>query len=273
MVKIKINPANHVITEDGNTFAIINNNESVTFTTTSPATWSVENESRGTVSADGKFTGSNTDGVATLVATSIKEPSLKLYMFILVNHNAALLKEMIKGGYVLSFRHTEATLGADSFGALSSGWWKSCSPTLAQQLTTGRAYNDADSIGQSLNALRSFGVDYDTLRTSEYCRCKQTAEGFKLVNVAVKENPVLTYFVYDEANRYQNTMAFYAGLPLGAKNHIGVTHADFSANLPSNPYLNLPQPGDAAVFKKQAGGSMAYAATITLNDWKEMNRR
>ena len=253
--------------------AIVNNNESVTFTTTSPATWSVENGSYGTVTADGKFTGSNVDGVAVVVATSIKDTALKLYMIILVNHNAAILKEMIKGGYILSFRHTDATLGADSFGTLSSGWWKSCNSTLAKQLTLGKGNIDADSIGQSLNLLRTHGVQFDTVRTSEYCRCRQTAEGFKLVNLAIKESPVLTYFVYDEANRYPNTMALYASLPVNDKNFITVTHADFSANLPSTPYLNLLQPGDAAVFKKQAGGSLAYVATISLKDWKEMSRR
>jgi len=96
--------------------AIVNNNESVTFITTSPATWSVENGSFGTVTPDGKFTGSNVDGVAVLVATSTKDTSFKLYMIILVNHNAAIFREMVKGGYVLSFRHTDATVGADSFG-------------------------------------------------------------------------------------------------------------------------------------------------------------
>jgi phosphohistidine phosphatase SixA len=253
--------------------AIVNYNESVTFTTTSPATWYVANPNLGTVTTDGKFTAGNSDGFTELVATSIKDPTLKLYMLILINHNASILKDMVKGGYVLSFRHTDATLGADSFGALSSEWWKSCNSALARQLTLGKGDIDADSIGRTLQLLQTFGVQFDTVRTSEYCRCKQTVERFNLVNVAIKESSVLTYFVYDEVNRYQNTMAFYASLPLNNKNHLAVTHAGFTANLPSNPYLNLLQPGDAALFKKQAGGTMAYMATITLQDWHEMNRR
>jgi hypothetical protein len=179
---------------------------------------------------------------------------------------------MVKGGYVLSFRHTDASIGSDSFGPFSSAWWKSCSSNLATQLSVAGGYNNADSIGQSLNLLRTFGVDFDTVRTSEYCRCRETAEKFKLVGVPLKESPVLTYYVYDEANRYVNTMAFYGNLAMNDKNHIAVTHSDFSANLPSTPYLNSLQPGDAAVFKKQAAGNIVYAGTITLNDWRNMSR-
>jgi phosphohistidine phosphatase SixA len=253
--------------------AIINNNETITFTTTSPATWSVENTGLGTVTSDGKFTGGNADGAAVLIATSMQDTLLKLFIFILVNHNAEVLKGMINGGYVISFRHTDATLGTDSFGPFNSAWWKSCDSTLARQLTSPKGYNDADSIGKALTLLRYYGVQYDTLFTSEYCRCRQTAEGFKLEGIPIMENTTLTYSVYDEADRYLNTMSLYENLPLNDKNYIAVTHADYTANLPLNPYLNMLQPGDAAVFKKQAGSSMIYVTTITLNDWLIMTRR
>ena len=130
---------------------------------------------------------------------------------------------MKTGGYLLSFRLAAASTGRDQFGSPTPTWWKSCDPTLARQITDPIGNRQSDSTGY---VMKLMNLPFDTIMTSEYCRCKQTAEYFNL-GVPIKEYQALTYYVYDESNRYTNTMNLYASKAVTVKNYTGVTHAGF----------------------------------------------
>lgn len=247
--------------------------EVITYQTTTGATWRKTNNGPGTVTINGVFTAGDREGVITMEAVNHADSLDRLSILVVVSKHAAEFNGMKAGGYILSFRHADASNGSDLFNSPGE-WWKSCDNTVARQLTVPTGYADADTIGQVLRLLQSMHIQFDTITTSEFCRCKQTATGFQLPGVPIVENPALTFYVYDEINRYPNTMALYASMPAKPANHIGVTHAGFTGNVPSPAYLNQLGWGDAAIFHLQPEtASMPYTSNILLADWKALARR
>jgi hypothetical protein len=83
-------------------------------------------------------------------------------------------------------------------------------------------------------------------------------------------NKDLTYFVYDEANRYANTMKLANSQPLDDKNTILVIHSGFSGNIPTVAPLTKLEWGDAAVFKLGSGQTSTYVTTLKVTDFTEL---
>jgi len=232
-------------------------------------TWRINNAAGGTIDDTGKLTAGTSDGVYTLTIVNTLNTLDTLRRMVIVTKHAAIFNGMKTGGYVLSFRHADASTGSDQFSSPVANWWKSCDQSLARQITNPIGYRQSDSTGYVLKLMK---LPFDTTMTSEYCRCKQTAEYFSL-GVPNKEYPVLTYYVYDENNRYGNTMNLYASRAVNAKNYIGVTHAGFSSVPAPAPLASLNW-GDCAVFKLVAPGTQpTYINTITISDWLKLARR
>ncbi|MES2775999.1 MAG: hypothetical protein V4722_17615 [Bacteroidota bacterium] len=238
--------------------------------TASPAgTWSISSATGGTVDNTGKFTAGAGDGVYTLSIINALDIKDTVRRMVIVTKHAAVFNGMKSGGYLLSFRHAAASTGADQFTSPVPNWWKSCDPALARQITDPIGYRQSDSTGYVMKLMR---LPFDTTMTSEYCRCKQTPEYFNL-GVPNKEYQALTYYVYDENNRYANTMALYASKAVNAKNYISVTHAGYTTAPSPAPMATLNW-GDCAVFKLVAPGTQpTYVKTITVEDWVALARR
>jgi len=252
---------------------IININTTINLTSNVAVDWSINKSAGGTFNAANQFTTGNTDGVYFIKAKNKSNANDSIVRLIIVTKHAATFNAMKNGGYLLSFRHANASTGNDQLSSTTPFWWKSCDPALARQITNPIGYVQSDSTGKSLRVLR---LPFDTLMTSEYCRCKQTVEYFNIgmgTSIPIKEYQQLTYYVYDEANRYGNTMNLYANRPINAKNYIAVTHAGFAATPTPAPLATLNW-GDCAVFKLNAGGGApTYISTITIDDWLKLARR
>lgn len=80
----------------------------------------------------------------------------------------------------------------------------------------------------------------------------------------------ITYYVYDEANRYPKTMQLVSSQPADGKVSVMITHAGFSGMLPANPILQELQWGDAAVFKIVTGKEAQYITTMSIKNWLDL---
>lgn len=247
---------------------IIGNNQSLLLSSNLNATWTINKAVGGSFSAN-MFTSGTTDGVYTIKAKSIENPADSLQFFIIVTKHAKFFNAMKTGGFVMSFRHSDATLGSDQFSSSDPAWWKSCNSSLARQLTNPKGYLQSDSIGIALKRLR---LRFDSSFTSEYCRCKQSLTGFALTGVPMREVKEMTYWVYDETNRYGNTMNFYQNLPITNKNYIAVTHAGFSGNVPMFAPMQTLAWGDAAIFKLSSTAAPRWDTTVVSNDFMMIAR-
>jgi phosphohistidine phosphatase SixA len=230
------------------------------------AKWSLLNTKAGTIDSTGKFTAGTNEGVFTLIAINSKDKLDTLKRRLIVLKQADLINEIKKGGYIFSFRHASASYGSDNTGSKIANWWKSCDYNLARQITLPIGKNQSDSTGKVMKFLK---IPMDSTLTSEFCRCKQTAEYFNL-GVPNKEMKELTFSVYDETNRYDNTMKLFASRPITKKNIVAVGHAGFGKTPNPAPLATL-QWGDCAVFKQMPGGlEPTFVKTITVIDWVNM---
>ena len=233
--------------------------------------FSLNKPEAGTVDVFGKFTASDKEGIYKLTVVNLKDTKDSITRVIVVTKHADVLNGMkLTGNYLLSFRHADASRGADQTSNTTANWWKSCDPAFARQITDPIGYKQSDSTG---SVMKFLGLAFDTTMTSEFCRCKQTAQYFNL-GVPNKEYAALTYFAYSqEGTRYTNTMNLYASKAMTTKNYLAVTHAGFSV-VPAVAPLSTLNWGDCAVFKlNPAGAQPTYVETIPLTDWLALARR
>lgn len=253
-----------------NEMVIVGYNATIQYQSYPIGLFSLSNTDAGFVDVYGKFTSGYNEGVYTLTVVNAKDILDTVRKTIVVTRHAATFNSMkLVGNYLLSFRHADAARGTDQIANTSVEWWKSCDDAKARQITDPIGYKQSDSTGKALKMLQ---LTFDTTMTSEFCRCKQTVDNFKL-GIPNKEYKELTYFVYDEANRYANTMNLYSKKAMTTKNYLSVTHTGFTAP-PAVAPLNTLAWGDCAVFKLNPNGAQpTYIETIPLTDWLALSRK
>jgi phosphohistidine phosphatase SixA len=230
------------------------------------ANWSINDPKGGNIDSTGKYTSGNTEGVFTLTAVNSKNKLDTLKRSVIVLKDADLFNDIKKGGYIFSFRHAAASVGSDQTSSKVPEWWKSCESTIARQITLPIGKNQSDSTGKVIKFLK---IPVDTTITSEFCRCKQTTEYFNLgvPNKTIKD---ITFFVYDEGNRYENSMKYFANRPITDKNYIVVGHAGFGKTPTPAPLATLEW-GDAAIFKQVSlGTEPKFIKTIRVKEWTSL---
>jgi phosphohistidine phosphatase SixA len=180
---------------------------------------------------------------------------------------------LVAGGYVIHWRHAAADVCNDN-QALGTAdttaypdWWKRCdatcpSPpamttaTTRQLNNTGRA--DATAIGDTFAAL---GITIGRVLTSEYCRNVETAQ-LMAFGPAIEESQELTYWVYDEASRCNDTFAMLGDTPTAGTNTALIGHA---GNV-CEPMSSLAW-GEAAVYKPDGIGGTTFIARVLKDAW------
>ncbi len=180
---------------------------------------------------------------------------------------------LVGGGYNLFWRHASADVCSDNTGLGTAAntaypdWWKRCDNNCAATATA-RQLNaaglmESDAIGKSL-AMR--GIPFGRLLTSEYCRCKTTSELMNLVPAAaIEQKTEITYYVYDEANRCNNSMALLAVEPPTGANTGMVSHAGFVCAT-----LDTLAWAEAAIYKPDGKGGSTYITRVKWNEWNAL---
>ncbi len=223
------------------------------------------NVSRGSISDSGRYVTSSSNGKFTVVVKNPNDATDSIKRTFFVSSYKNLFDAMAQGGYAISFRHGAASDGSDNFAA-AAGWHTSCSNAVARQLTPTVGPQQCIELGQ---CLKIFKLPIRRIFSSEFCRCKTTADLFAIPNVPVVLNKDITYYVYDEANRYTKQLALMGAQPQDNSNTILVGHAGF-ASTPDPSILNNLNWGDAAVFKLNGSSTPMYVSTISESTLRAM---
>ena len=213
------------------------------------------------------YTAPNSVGIQQVTVKSERNANDSLVIKVVTTPRADVFRPLQKGGYVLVFRHAAADVGADMFNATEANWWKSCDSKLARQLNA-QGKKDAAEIGK---AFRNLQIPVSKVLASEYCRCFTSADLMDL-GMATQQSKELTYYVYEEAKRYENTMKIVDGQTIDAKNLVLVGHTGFTGAMPTPAPLASLNWGDAAVFQLLAGQSARYVTTLKVTEWTELGK-
>lgn len=214
----------------------------------------------------GKYQAPATPGIYGIVVKGIRNPQDSVVVKVVVSPQFAVLDSLIRrGNYALVFRHGAANVGADTFADKATNWWKSCDATIARQLNP-QGEMESQKTGAVIKSLQ---IPVGRVFSSEYCRCFKTAELMNL-GLQIIQHQDITYYVYDEANRYPKTMQLVSNQPADGKVSVMITHAGFSGMIPANPILQELQWGDAAVFKIVTGKEAQYITTMSIKNWLDL---
>lgn len=209
-------------------------------------------------------------GIYTIQLLDRADTSQKIQRTFIVSPQAQLFRALRRGGHVLSFRHALAANGSDTFRDFSTGWWKSCDNTVARQLTIPDGRVQSEKMGRALKVLK---IPVGRIISSEYCRCIQTAQ-FMNLGVNIETSPLLTYYVYDEANRYANTFRLIREQAISNRNILFITHVGYPSVPPNlNPVLSTLNQGDAGVFRLNPNNAEpTYVQVLRANDLTDLIR-
>jgi len=209
-------------------------------------------------------------GIYTIQLINKADTSQKIQRTFIVSPQVQLFRTLRRGGHVLSFRHALAANGSDTFRDFSTNWWKSCDNTVARQLTIPDGRVQSEKMGRALKVLK---IPVGRIISSEYCRCIQTAQ-FMNLGINIETSPILTYYVYDEANRYANTFRLIREQTISNKNIIFITHVGYPSIPPNlNPVLSTLNQGDAGVFRLNPNNAEpTYVQVLRANDLTDLIR-
>jgi hypothetical protein len=187
-----------------------------------------------------------------------------------------LVQSLKAGGFVVYWRHGTATTCVDrqDLGFASNAtvpeWWKSCDrgcppagPTtaLARQLDP-VGVQQAQEIGA---AIRAKAIPFSRVISSEYCRCRETAQHMNL-GPMIETAREVTFFVYPEMEPCATIEARLATAPAAGTNTAVVAHVHPQCLVDGDLDLTLDN-GQAAVYRPDGMGGATLIAKVRYNEW------
>jgi phosphohistidine phosphatase SixA len=171
---------------------------------------------------------------------------------------ARLVAELQDGGYVVYLRHAATDRSKEDAGVVDLD---DCS---SQRNLSDAGRDQARAIGRGFRAL---GIPLGEVRSSEYCRTRQTAE---LAFLRVELEQDLTGFPndgdpgYDE--RLRRTKELLALRPATGGNTVLVGHIK---NIEAAAAISIEE-GELAVFEPRGGTSFRYRGRIPAAAWPQL---
>jgi broad specificity phosphatase PhoE len=165
---------------------------------------------------------------------------------------AALRDALLRGGYVLYFRHASTDFGQND--EQMSGY-EDCA---RQRNLTERGRGEARAIG---TAIRRLAVPIGDVLASPFCRTRETAElifGRASVDARVRGGPA------DDGARYGPLRTLLATPVRGGTNLVIVSHGNPFRALAGAPYL---AEGEAAVIQPLGDERFRIVARIRPDGW------
>jgi broad specificity phosphatase PhoE len=166
----------------------------------------------------------------------------------------ALREALLRGGYVLYFRHAATDFGQND--DQMSGF-EDCA---RQRNLTERGRADARAIGAQI---RRLGVPIGDVLASPYCRTRETAElifGRARVDTRVRGGPAQP----DDAARYQPLRALLEAPAASGANLVIVSHGNPFRAVTGAPYLTE---GEAALVEPLGAKGFRIVARIPPAGW------
>jgi phosphohistidine phosphatase SixA len=170
---------------------------------------------------------------------------------------AALRDALLRGGYVMYFRHAATDFGQND--DRMSGY-EDCAQ---QRNLTERGRGDARAIGAAIRRLR---IPTSTVLASPFCRTRETAElifGHATVDARVRGGPARP----DDPERYAALRALLS-TPVAAGTNVAiVSHGNPFHALAGPPYL---AEGEVAVVEPLGARGFRIAGKIRPDGWAEL---
>jgi phosphohistidine phosphatase SixA len=187
--------------------------------------------------------------VATLVSADELKPGLA---------GPALRDALLRGGYVLYFRHAATDFGQND--DRMSGY-EDCAQ---QRNLTDGGRSDARAIGA---AIRRLHIPITTVLASPFCRTRETAElifGRATVDARVRGGPARP----DDPERYTGLRALLSTPVASGGNVVIVSHGNPFHALAGPPYL---AEGEAAVVEPLGQDEFRIVAKIRPDGWQQLS--
>jgi phosphohistidine phosphatase SixA len=166
-------------------------------------------------------------------------------------------------GYVLVFRHTNASVGVDIVDSPVAQWWKSCDPGVARQLNdVGKA--NAKKIG---DVIKKFRIPIAGAISSEFCRAFQTFEYMDLgLQIALDRR--LNH--ENESNKLAMWADVFQTIKGNPKTN-GVLMLVGHYNMyDQNPYRSSIRPfnqSDGFLMKLRTSGDLEFIGSVPMAMW------
>jgi phosphohistidine phosphatase SixA len=136
---------------------------------------------------------------------------------------------------------------------------------VARQLDDPKGIDEARTIGQ---ALRQQAIPFSRVISSEYCRCRQTAQEMNL-GPAIETSAQVTFNVYPEIEPCGAIRTQLSTAPASGTNTAIVAHVHPQCMMEMGLDLTLEN-GQAAIYRPNAMGNPTLIAKVRYNEWASL---
>jgi len=169
--------------------------------------------------------------------------------------DAALLKQLREGGYVLYLRHTSTDFSRNDANM------KSYADCANQRNLTDKGRDEARAVGEHIKRL---GIPIGTVLASPFCRTMETAQlafGKAQPMNEVRGGPARP----DDPSRYDPLRKLLGGYVPKGENLVISSHGNPFHAVAGPPYL---AEGEIAVVRPQGDSRFAIVGKIRVEDWQ-----
>jgi phosphohistidine phosphatase SixA len=173
----------------------------------------------------------------------------------------AVIQALQKGGYNLYMRHGAASLGQDSSTLPQTPrWWENCA---VQRNLADEGREQARRVGI---AMRQLNVPIDGVKTSQFCRTRDTAYAMGVGAIEIVED--LNHQMGQRVGFDLNAARYklLATPPSPNKNVLMISHTHGSARAEERAMAQM-QEAEIVMYRPDGKGSAEPVARITLADW------
>ncbi len=175
----------------------------------------------------------------------------------------ALITALRRGGYNLYMRHASATIGTDQDLLKVPMWWQNCA---IQRNISDLGREHAKKVG---TAMRELNLPIATVKTSQFCRVRDTAITMALDPVEITE--ALNHQIGQREGTDVNELRFklLATMPPTGKNILLISHTHSSARNEERVMAGI-QEAEVVVFQPDGNGGTEPVARIPMAEWDNL---
>ena len=190
---------------------------------------------------------------APLQSASVFDPKTEL-------KGAALVAALKLGGYVMYMRHAISTVGTDGALITTPNWWDNCA---IQRNIADSGRLQARKVGL---ALRTVGVPVTEIKTSQFCRARDTAHELGLGAIEITED--LNHMVGQRQGFDVNAarLAQLCRKPAAGGNILLVSHTHGSPK-PEERAMGTMQEAEIVVYRPKDAGGTEPIGRLLVSDW------
>jgi phosphohistidine phosphatase SixA len=189
-------------------------------------------------------------------ATPLFDPKTEL-------KGSALIAALKLGGFVLYMRHAISTNGSDGALATTPSWWENCA---IQRNIADAGRVQARKVGA---ALRALNVPIEEIKTSQFCRARDTAHEMGLGAIEITED--LNHAIGQRPGFDVNVARFalLSRKPTSGSNVLLVSHTHGSPRTEERAMGSI-QEAEIVVYRPNQNGGTEPIGRILVSEWDSL---